>query len=125
MTPKQKVLNDLALARTQLGAHLQLASEELNPKAVFLRSVRKHPWVWIGAASLSGLFLVRSLMPARAGKFERDNLTASATKSGLIALILSPMLAMAKQTAWKYGSQYLQSYLTEHFSRHEGERPRA
>ena len=125
MTTKQQIIQDLALARNALGGHLHLASEELNPKAMFLRSVRAHPWLWIGAASVSGLFLVKTLMPARGAKFERDNLTTSATKSGLIALILSPMLGMVRQTAWKYGSQYLQSYLTQHFSRHEGERPRA
>jgi hypothetical protein len=125
MTQKNKIIQDLALARAELGAHLQSASEELNPKAVITRSVSQHPWIWIGAASVSGLLLVRIIMPARRGKIERDNSTASATKSGLIALILSSVLAMVKQNAWKYGSRYLQTYLTEHFSRHEGERPRA
>ena len=125
MTAKQQALLDLARARKDLGDHLHLASQELNPRAIFMDSVRKHPWIWLGAASFAGLLAVRAVLPARGGKIERDNLTTSAKKSGLIALILTPMIAMARQSAWKYGSQYLQSYLTQHFSRHEGERPRA
>ncbi|TDU69351.1 hypothetical protein EI77_03004 [Prosthecobacter fusiformis] len=124
MTPKQQALKDLDYARIQLSTHLQLAGEEFNPKFILTRSVRSHPFVWIGVAAAGGLLIVRFLMPPKHAKIERDNLTASATKSGLIALILTPVIAMARQTAWKYGSQFLQSYLTQHFSRHEGEHPR-
>jgi hypothetical protein len=125
MTPKQQALKDLDRARSLLASHLHLAGEEFNPKSMVVRAVRKNPWPWTGAAALGGLLLVRYLLPPRGVKFERDNLDASAKKGGLIALILSPLLVMAKQSAWKYGSQYLQSYLTQHFSRYEGERPRA
>jgi len=125
MTPKQQALKDLDRARSLLSSHLQLATEELNPKVIVSRSLREHPWIWAGAAGIAGLFLVRGLMPGRGGKFERDNFGASATKGGLIALILSPVLGMVRQEAWKYGSRFLQTYLTQHFSQHEGERPRA
>lgn len=125
MTPKQQALRDLDSARAALSSHLHLASEELNPKVIVSRSLRAHPWIWAGAAAIGGLLLVRGLMPSPRPKFERDNVGTSATKSGLIALILAPMLGMVRQTAWKYGSQYLQSYLTQHFSQREGDRPRA
>lgn len=125
MTPKQQALQDLDRARTLLGSHLQRASAELNPRAVVERSLRRHPWAWAAAAGLAGLLVVRSLLPARASKFERDNLGASATKGGLIALILSPLLGMARQAALKQASHLFQTYLTQNFSRHEGERPRA
>lgn len=125
MISKHQAIKDLDLARAQLGSHLHLASEELNPKVIFSRSLREHPWIWAGGAAITGLLLVRGLMPASGSKIERDNLGASATKGGLIALILSPMLGMVRQAAWKYGSQYLQSYLTQHFSQHEGDRPSA
>lgn len=125
MTPKQQAIRDLDQARTLLGGHLHMAGEELNPKVIISRSLKEHPWIWVGAASLAGLLLVKGLLPTRSAKFERDNFGASATKSGLIALIMSPMLGMVRQTAWKYGSQFLQDYLTQHFSQQEGERPRA
>ncbi len=125
MISKHQAIKDLDLARAQLGSHLHLASEELNPKVIISRSLREHPWIWAGGAAITGLLLVRGLMPASGSKIERDNLGASATKGGLIALILSPMLGMVRQAAWKYGSQYLQSYLTQHFSQHEGDRPSA
>jgi hypothetical protein len=125
MTAKQQAIKDLERARTLLGAHLHLATEDLNPKVIITRSVREHPWIWVGAAALGGLLLVRSLMPSSHRKIERDNLGTSATKGGLIALILSPVLGMVRQEAWKYGRQFLQTYLTQHLSQHEGERPRA
>ncbi|HEY1051100.1 MAG TPA: hypothetical protein VGE39_15125 [Prosthecobacter sp.] len=125
MTPKQLALKDLENARTLLGSHLHLASEEFNPKVIVSRSLRQHPWIWVAGAAVTGLLLVRTLMPSKTPKIERDNFGASATKGGLIALILSPVLGMARQAAWKYASQYLQSYLTQHISRHEGDRPRA
>ncbi|MBB5037991.1 hypothetical protein [Prosthecobacter dejongeii] len=125
MISKLQAIKDLDLARAQLGSHLHLASEELNPKVIISRSLREHPWIWAGGAAIAGLLLIRGLMPSSRSKIERDNLSASATKGGLIALILSPMLGMVRQAAWKYGSQYLQSYLTQHFSQHEGDRPSA
>ena len=125
MTPKQQALKDLDEARGLLVAHMQLAKNELNPKVIANRSLREHPLAWLAGAGITGLLLVKMLLPVRKAKIERDNSDASAKKGGLIALILSSVLVMAKQTAWKYGSRYLQTYLTQHFSRHEGERPRA
>lgn len=125
MTPKQQALKDLDDARGLLVSHMQLAKNEFNPKLIVARSVKEHPLVWLGAAGMTGLLLVKALMPTRRPKIERDNSAASAKKGGLIALILSSVLVMARQAAWKYGSRYLQTYLTQHFSRHEGERPRA
>lgn len=125
MTPKQQAIKNLDQARALITSHLELAREELNPRVIVTNSVRKHPWAWVAGAAVAGLLLVRGLMPEKGAKIERDNFGASAKKGGLIALILSPLLAMARQTAWKYGSQYLQTYLTQQISRHEGERPRA
>lgn len=128
MTPKQQALRDLDLARSHLGRQLHQAGEQYNPRAIVTRSVRQYPWAWLGVAAAGGLLAVRMLLPARTsgpGKIERDNSGASATKGGLIALIVSSAFAMARQTAWKYGSRYLQDYLAQNFSRHEGERPRA
>lgn len=125
MTQKQQILKDLETARSQLSGHLHRAGEELNPKTLVQNSVRQHPWAWAGAAAVAGLLLVRGLMPRKVVKIERDNLGTSATKGGLIALILTPLIGIARQAALKYGTQYLQSYLTQNFSRHEGERPRA
>ncbi len=125
LTAKEQALKDLDVARALLGNHLHLATEELNPRVILRRSLREHTWVWIAGAGIGGLLLVRSLLPSRAPKFGRDNFDASATKSGLIALILSPMLVMARQAAVKYGTEFLQSYLTQHLSRPEGDRPQA
>lgn len=124
LTPKQQAIHDLELARNILGEELSLAAVELSPRLMVQRSLKEHRWAWIGGAGVAGLVLVRLLMPTRR-KFERDNSAPSATKSGLIALILASMLGMVRRAALNYATQHAKSYLHQYLSRHEGERPRA
>ncbi len=120
LTPKQQALKDLDEARTLLGVHVHLASEEWNPRQLVRQSLQKHLWAWVSAAGVGGLILWRVLMPSRSTKFGRDISDTSAKKSGLIALLMTPMLGMARQAALKYGTSFLQTYLQNHLSRHEG-----
>lgn len=120
LTPKQQALKDLDEARTLLGVHVHLASEEWNPRHLVRRSLQKHLWAWVSVAGVGGLILWRVLMPSRSTKFGRDISGTSAKKSGLIALLMTPMLGMARQAALKYGTSFLQTYLQNHLSRHEG-----
>jgi hypothetical protein len=87
--------------------------------------MQKHRWTWVAAAAVGGLVLVRIFMPRPTIKFERDNSGASATKSGLIALIVASMFGMVRQAALKHATQFLKGYLHQYLSRHEGERPGA
>lgn len=123
LTPKQQALRDLDDARVLLGTHVHLASEAWNPRELLRQSVQKHAWTWVVAAGAGGLLLWRLIMPARRGKIDRDISTASGTKIGFMALLLQPVLAMARQAALKHGSQFLQSYLTNHFAKHAGPEP--
>lgn len=125
LTPKQQAVQDLDTARQALGQHLQAVTTEWNPRTMVQRSFQAHRWAWISAAGIGGLILVRFLMARPAAKFERDNSATSATKSGLIALILSSVFAMVRQHALKFATQYVQGYLHQYLSRHEGERPSA
>jgi hypothetical protein len=120
MTPKQLALKNLEESRSLLGEHFQLATEAWNPRTLVQQSMQKHLWAWVSAAGIGGLILWRVLLPAPGRKIGRDILDASAKKSGLIALLMQPMLGMARQAALKYGSSFLQTYLQNHLSRHEG-----
>ena len=116
MTPKQQALRDLDEARGQLGVHIHLASEEWNPRVILRQSVQNHLWAWVAAAGIGGLVLWRVLVPSGRGKNDRDISGASDTKKGFMALLTLPLLGMVRQTAIKYGTQFLQSYLTNQFS---------
>ncbi len=120
LTAKQQALRDLDEARTLLGTHVHLASEAWNPRELLRQSVQKHVWIWVAAAGAGGLLLWRVLMPSRRGKFDRDISHASDKKIGITALLMQPLLAMARQAALKHGSQFLQTYLTNQFSKHAG-----
>jgi hypothetical protein len=118
LTPKQQALRDLDEARALLGVHVHLASEEWNPRVLLRHSVQNHLWAWVTAAGVGGLLLWRVLMPSPRGKFDRDISGASDTKKGFMALLTLPLLGMVRQVAVKYGTQFLQSYLTNQFSQH-------
>ncbi|HYF35552.1 MAG TPA: hypothetical protein VD994_09710 [Prosthecobacter sp.] len=124
LTPKELAIHDIEVARNALGEHLYQAAAEFNPRNIVSRSVSDHRWLWIGGAMLGGLALVRLLLPSRR-KIERDNNVSSATKSGLIALILAPMLGMVRRAALNYATNYAKGYFSKYLSRHEGGRPRA
>ena len=116
LSPKEQALRDLDEARTQLGAHVQLASEALNPRELLRHSLQKHAWAWALAACVGGTLVWKLASPSRRRKFDRDISGASDKKNGFIALLMQPVLGMARQAALKYGSQFLQTYLTTQFS---------
>lgn len=118
LTPKQLALRDLDDARQQLGVHIHLATEEWNPRVILRQSIQKHLWAWAAAAGIGGLMLWRVLVPSARGKFDRDISGASDRKKGFMALLTVPLLGMARQAAVKYGTQFLQTYLTNQFPQH-------
>lgn len=118
LTPKQQALHDLDEARHLLGAHVQLASKAWNPRVLLRQSVQKHVWAWAAAAGVGGILLLKLVLPARRGKIDRDIPGASDRKNGFMALLLAPLAGLARQSALKYGSQFLQNYLTQQFSKH-------
>jgi hypothetical protein len=124
LTPKEQALQNLETARAALGEHLYQAAAEFNPRTMVRQSMEQHRWGWIAGAAIAGLLLVRLVLPRRR-KFERDNAAASATKGGLIALILAPMLGMVRRAALTYATNYAKNQLRQYLSRHEGTRPRA
>jgi hypothetical protein len=118
LSPKQQALRDLDEARALLGAHVQLASEALNPRELLRHSLQKHAWAWGLAACVGGALIWRLASPSRRGKFDRDISGASDRKNSFIALLMQPVLGMARQAALKFGSQFLQTYLTTQFPHH-------
>lgn len=118
LSPKEQALRDLEEARALLGVHVHLASEAWSPRELLRQSVQKHAWAWGLAACLGGAMILKLLLPSRRGKFGRDISGASDRKIGFIAMLMQPVFGMARQTALKFGSQFLQSLLSNQFSHH-------
>lgn len=117
LTPKQQALKDLGVARAALAHHATLAARDWSPKAMISHSIERHRAWWIGGAVLAGLAAVRLLFISRGGaNYRRDNSGASAKKSGLLALLLTPLLAYGRKAALNYGAQFAQSYLRQKLS---------
>lgn len=114
LTPKQQALRDLEDARASLAHHASLAAEEWSPKALFTRSVEKHRALWIGGAAIAGLALIKLMLPSspvgRTGG-RSENFFSGAKSSGLMALLLGPMIAFARRSVLNYGTQWFETYL--------------
>ncbi|WP_395740239.1 hypothetical protein [Prosthecobacter sp.] len=119
LTPKQQALRDLEDARASLAYHASHAAEDWSPKAIFTRSVEKHRAVWLGAAALAGVALLKSLWPSGGGGSRHEGHFAGVKNRGLFALLLSPLLAFARKSALNYGAQMFESYLRQKVSPNE------
>jgi sensor c-di-GMP phosphodiesterase-like protein len=116
LTPKQQALHDLEEARASLAHHAAHAVEEWSPRAIFTRSVEKHRGVWIGAAVIAGLVVLKAIWPSKRSSQSSESSFAKARHSGWIALLLSPLIGLARKSAMNYGSQLVESYLRQKIS---------
>jgi sensor c-di-GMP phosphodiesterase-like protein len=116
LTPKQQALRDLEYARASLAHHAVHAAEEWSPKAILTRSVEKHRALWIGGAAVAGLAVLKAVWPSRRTHLQPEPSLSGAQRSGLFALLLSPLLGLARKSLMNYGSQMFQSYLHQKIS---------
>ncbi|MHB1081020.1 MAG: hypothetical protein ACYC67_16615 [Prosthecobacter sp.] len=116
LTPKQQALRDLEDARASLAHHAAHAVEEWSPRAVITRSVEKHRALWIGAAAVAGLAVLKAVWPSRGSAHHHEGSLSGAQRSGLFALLLSPLLGLARKSLMNYGTQLFQTYLRQKIS---------
>jgi len=116
LTPKQQALRDLEDARASLAHHAAHAVEEWSPRAILTRSVEKHRAVWIGAAAIAGLALLKAVWPSGHSIHHPEGSLSGAKRSGLFALLLSPLLALARKSVMSYGTQWFETYLRQRIS---------
>ncbi|MBN8419925.1 MAG: hypothetical protein J0L73_13485 [Verrucomicrobia bacterium] len=116
LTPKQQALHDLEEARGSLAYHASHAAEEWSPKAIITRSVHKHRALWIGGAAVAGLVLIKAVLPSRDSSRHHEASLSGAQRSGLFALLLSPLIGLARKSLMSYGTQMVQSYLHQKIS---------
>ena len=116
LTPKQQALRDLEDARASLAHHAALAVEEWSPRALLTRSVEKHRVLWFGAAAVAGMALLKFIWPVGDSNPRKHPILDGAKTSGLFALLLSPLLALARKSALNYGTQWFETYLRQKVS---------
>ena len=116
LTPKQQALRDLEDARASLAHHAALAVEEWSPKALLTRSVEKHRALWFGAAAIAGMALLKFIWPVGGTNPKQHSFLNSAKSSGMFALLLSPLIALARKSALNYGTQWFETYLRQRVS---------
>ena len=117
LTPKQQALRDLEDARASLAHHASHAVEEWSPRALITRSVEKHRALWIGGAAIAGLAVLKLIWPSSNSHGKPSSgFLSSAKSSGLLTLLLSPLLALVRKSAMTYGTQWVESYLRQKVS---------
>jgi len=111
LSPKQQAIADLEWARSQIGAQWVTVSQQASPSHLLQQSIKKHrPW-WIGGAVVAGFLGIRALLPTAKNKNRRDTKAESVKTGGLIALIASPVLGMARKAALSWLTTQFQLYL--------------
>lgn len=116
LTPKQQALHDLEEARASLAYHAAHAAEEWSPKAIVTRSIHKHRAVWIAGAAIAGLAVVKALWSSPGQHHPHEGSFSGGKRSGLFALLLSPLLALARKSVMSYGTQWVETYLRQKIS---------
>ncbi|MCB1275770.1 hypothetical protein [Prosthecobacter sp.] len=116
MTPKQQALRDLEDARASLAHHASLAVDEWSPRALITRSVEKHRTLWIAAAAIVGAALLKFIWPSGEPHPKHGIFGAGSKKRGLFALLLSPLLALARKSVLDHGTQLFETYLRQKVS---------
>lgn len=112
LTPKQQALRDIEDARAALARHTALAVTEWSPRAVLVRSFEKHAALWIGGTALAGLALFRFAWASSSAQSSTSTKTASQNRSrSLRALLIGPVIALARKSAMGYASNLFESYL--------------
>ncbi len=114
LTPRQQALQDLADARASLGPLWQDATAQLSPATLIQHSVVKHRAAWAVGALVTGFLTVRMLIPSSRRKNERDSTDKSAKKSGLIALIATPFLGLARKAVLSFITTQVQHFVQNH-----------
>jgi hypothetical protein len=116
LTPKQQALRDLEDARASLAHHAALAVEDWSPRALLTRSVEKHRALWFGAAAIAGMALLKFIWPVGESNSRQQNFLSGAKNSGLLALVLSPLLSLVRKSVLNYGTQWFETYLRQRVS---------
>lgn len=111
LTPKQQALHDLTLAREALGPQWQSATSLMRPANLIQSSIQKNRVAWAAGALVTGFIAVRLLLPSSLRKNERDSQPKSDKKSGLIALLTTPLVGLASKAALSFVTTQVQNLI--------------
>jgi hypothetical protein len=112
---KRRILADLQTSRLQLSHHLHRTAQHLTPQAIVSRSIQKHRILWITGATLAGIAIVKLVFSGKTPKNMRDTTQNSAKTSGILALLASPFLGMARKAIFQQLSSTLPDLLKNIF----------
>lgn len=108
----RKQLDELRRARGDLAhaaADVRQLKEDLSPRVVMGRSVRKHPWRWAAGGVVAGWVLLRLLVPGKG----RSRSKKTFTKGSLVGMIIGSMGTVLRIPAEEFARQRLRAYLNQ------------
>ena len=118
MKTREQAIAELARARAQLTQDWQAAAEFARPSNLVRHSIQKHRAAWAAGALVAGFLAVRTLLPSKGSKNERDSTADIAKKSTFLALLASPLLGMARKSALSLATRQVQQFVQK-FTQHQ------
>ena len=105
---KRLLLLELDRARLDLAQESRMARQEFNPTAVLKRSLEKHKVAWIAGGVLTGVIVIRLLLPS---KFRSDKSGGSDTKRGFSGMMSGLFFTVARRAAMNFATSHLKDHL--------------
>ncbi len=109
---KLALVQQLHSARAALSHEARLAQVDLQPAALVRRSFAEHRTAWLIGGAVTGILLIRVLLPA---KNRSDKNSEPAKKRGFRGLFTTLALSLARRAAMNYATDHFkdtaQSYL--------------
>jgi hypothetical protein len=88
----------------------------MRPAALIQSSIQKHRIAWAAGALITGFIAVRLLLPSSRRKNERDSRPKSDKKSGLIALLTTPLFGLASKVVLSFVTTQVQNIIANNSS---------
>jgi hypothetical protein len=83
----------------------------MRPAALIQSSIQKNRIAWAAGALITGFIAVRLLLPSSRRKNERDSRPKSDKKSGLIALLTTPLFGLASKAVLSFVTTQVQNII--------------
>lgn len=105
---KRKLIIELDRARVELGHESRMARAEFSPAAMAKRSLVKHKVAWVIGGVVTGVIVIRLLLPP---KFRSDKFADSDTKRGFSGMLKGLFMTLARRAATNYATTHLKDHL--------------
>lgn len=108
---KARLLAELDAAREEISRQTHALGQRAQPVALLKNSLHRHAPYWAAGAAIAGFAAVRVFFPSSSRKNRRDSVGKTAKTGKILALIVTPLLGMARKAVLSYAARQFQLFM--------------